>query len=125
MFPHKATGLSLFKILYVREAIWSEEILHFIYDWDETYLKAVENYICNIIKIHKFAIKRNGGYQKRMIEDFAKKVTKGAKRDYKVGETVWVDIRRQMQANQRGIVKWVGLCKVCRVEKGPLYYIKY
>ena len=44
-------------------------------------------------------IKRNREYQKQSTKDFAKKVTKRAKRDYKVGEIVWVDIRRQMRLN--------------------------
>ena len=52
-------------------------------------------------------------------------MTKGVKRDYKVEETVWVDVRRQMRANKRGMVKWVGLCKVFRVKEGPFYYIEY
>ena len=92
-------------MLYVRKAIWSEEINTIVYNCDETYLEAVENHISNIIKIHKMAIKKNGGYQKQLTKDFAKKVTKRAKRDYKVRETVWVDIRRQMRANQREMMK--------------------
>ena len=125
MFPHRATGFLPFKMLYGREAIWFKEISYVLYNCDETYLEAVENHICNIIKIHEMAIKKNRGYQKQMTKNFAKKVTKSAKRDYKVGEIVWVDVRRQMRANQRGMVKWVGPYKTCRVEKGPLYYIKY
>ena len=92
---------------------------YIMYDYDETYLEAVENHICNIIEIHKIAIKRNIEYQKQITKDFAQKVTKGAKRDYEVGETVWVDIRRQMRANQRRMMKWVGCARYVELKKDP------
>ena len=66
-------------MLYRREAIWSKKIPHVVYNCNKIYLESAENHICNIIKIHKMTIKKNGGYQKQMTKDFAKKVTKRAK----------------------------------------------
>ena len=73
---------------------------------------------------------QNGNKKKRRVSkaDDKKLCQEGdqkSQENYKVGETVLVDIRRQIRANQRRIMKWVGPCKVCRVEEGPLYYIEY
>ena len=63
MFPHKAIRYSLFKMLYGREAIWSEELQHIVYDCNETYYKAIENHVINMMEIHEVAMKRNWEYQ--------------------------------------------------------------
>ena len=59
MFPHRAMRYSPFKMLYRREAIWSEELPYIIYNCDETYHEAVGNHIIKRIKINEAAIKKN------------------------------------------------------------------
>ena len=53
-------------MLYGREAIWSEELPHILYDCDETFHEAVESHMIKIMEIHKVAIEKNWEYQQTM-----------------------------------------------------------
>ena len=57
MFPHRATGYFPFKMFYRREAIWSEELPHIVYNCDETYHEVVENHVTNMMEIYEVAMK--------------------------------------------------------------------
>ena len=76
MFPHRTTGYFSFKMLYGRKAIWSEKLPHIVYNCNEKYYEAVENYLINMMEIHEVAMKRNWEYQQTMKTKFQKKVVK-------------------------------------------------
>ena len=59
MVPHGSTGMTLFLILYGREALMPEEILHVTYASNYIYEVAVEKHIIKMLAIHQEAIKKN------------------------------------------------------------------
>ena len=59
MVPHGSTGMSLFFILYGREALMPEELLHTTYASNDRYELDVEKHIKKMLAIHQEAIKKN------------------------------------------------------------------
>ena len=59
MVPHGSTGMSLFLMLYGREALMPEEIPHVTYASNISYEIAVEKHIEKMLAIHQEALKKN------------------------------------------------------------------
>ena len=57
--PHEATGISLFLMLYGREATMPEEIEHTLYASNTDDKKAVAGYIAKFLNMQKMASKNN------------------------------------------------------------------
>ena len=43
--------------------------------------------------------------------------------NYKLKDLVLLGMRQQFKANKGRTIKWIGLCIICKVDKGPMYYI--
>ena len=125
MVPHRATGFSLFVLLYGCEAFTPYEILFTWYDSEEQYQDALSSHIEKMFELHKRAFFSNRKYQMKMKETFDRRKVHKEIVEFQIGELVWFNIRRQIPDMKYNKAKWVGPCKIVSISKGGLFELAY
>ena len=126
MVPHRSNGISLFVMMYGREAIMPEEVNYVYFQKVEDYDMAVKRHIQNIMDIHELAMARHKVYVNQMKAQFnLNKIGARVPDKYCVGDLVWMNVHRRIQSKQKGSLHWEGPCKIVSILAGGLFNLVY